>query len=88
MRWFILCLLLMIPSFVFAQGEDKACQTKLEEARTLLKDASITENLLESELSQKRKQVASLGRQLQEERKAHEETRTRLAKYQSKDEKK
>lgn len=69
-----------------APSGKQAKSAQMQEVQTALKDASVTVNLLENELNQKRKQVASLGRQLQEERQAHAETRNALAKLQPKDE--
>lgn len=73
-----------IPSF--AQESKDQCPEKLYQAQASVKDLSITESLLETEVNQKRKQVATLGRQLQEERIAHEATKKALAKAQSKPE--
>jgi len=75
----ILCMLMMtVP--VQAQDAKPDVAAQLQEARTALKDRTITVQLMDQELMQKREQVASLGRQLQEERQAHQDTKKALAK--------
>lgn len=69
-----------------APSGKQAQSAQVQEMQNALKDSAVTVNLLENELNQKRKQVASLGRQLQEERQAHAETRKALSKLQPKDE--
>lgn len=69
---------------VQAQAAPKGdqCPAQLQAANNVLKANAVNENLLESEVNQKRKQVAALGMQLQEERQAHDQTKKALAKLQ------
>lgn len=68
-----------------AQAESKKdqCPAQLEQARATVQTGAVNENLLENEVNQKRKQIASLGLQLQQERQAHAETKKAMAKLQS-----